>query len=60
MTLSVNYTFKGHGNWSLDGTGGSATGGGTIDAIIPTNSHIEAAFLYQGSLRVTLDARRRD
>ncbi|HEY7382813.1 MAG TPA: calcium-binding protein [Beijerinckiaceae bacterium] len=46
MTLAVNYTFKGHGNWSLDATGGSATNGGTIDAVIPTNSHVEAAFLY--------------
>jgi|EndMetStandDraft_5_1072996.scaffolds.fasta_scaffold05592_1 Ca2+-binding RTX toxin-like protein len=46
MSLSVNYTFKGHGNWSLDAVGGSATGGGSIDAVIPTGSKIEAAFLY--------------
>ena len=46
MTLAVNYTFKGHGNWSLDATSGSATDGGVIEAIVPINSHIEAAFFY--------------
>jgi Bacterial Ig domain/RTX calcium-binding nonapeptide repeat (4 copies) len=46
MTLAVNYTFKGNGNWSLDATSGSATDGGVIEAIVPINSHIEAAFLY--------------
>jgi hypothetical protein len=46
MTLAVNYTFKGHGNWSLDAISGSATDGGLVEAAVPTGSHVEAAFLY--------------
>jgi Ca2+-binding RTX toxin-like protein len=46
VSLSPSYTFNGHGNWSLDATSGSATGGGTIDIAVPDGSHIEKAFLY--------------
>ena len=46
MSLTANYTFVGKGNWSLDGVGGQATGGGTISSIVPEGSRVEAAFLY--------------
>jgi VCBS repeat-containing protein len=46
MSLSANYSFVGRGNWSLDSTSGSATGGGAIDVVVPEGSRIEAAFLY--------------
>src|SRR5687768_16922946 len=46
MSLSVNYSFEGEGNWSLDATSGSATEGGTITVDVPEGSVVEAAFLY--------------
>ena len=46
MSLSANYTFVGKGNWSLDGVGGQATGGGVVSSIVPEGSQVEAAFLY--------------
>lgn len=46
MSLTANYTFVGKGNWSLDGVGGQATGGGTVSSIVPEGSRVEAAFLY--------------
>lgn len=49
MSLSGSYTFVGKGNWSLDATSGSATGGGEIDALVPTGSRIEKAFLYEST-----------
>jgi VCBS repeat-containing protein len=60
MSLSPSYTFVGNGNWSLDATSGSATGGGDIQIHVPTGSHVEKAFLYEttfftpGSSSVTL------
>ncbi len=47
MSLSVNYSFFGNGNWSIDATSGSLTGGGTVEAYVPEGSVIEAAYLYQ-------------
>ncbi|WP_146343891.1 calcium-binding protein [Phaeobacter marinintestinus] len=47
MSLSVNYSYFGNGNWSIDAVGGSATGGGVVEAIVPAGSTVEAAFLYQ-------------
>lgn len=46
MSLNANYTFVGNGNWSIDGVGGQATGGGIVSAIVPEGSRVEAAFLY--------------
>src|SRR5437868_1949325 len=46
MSLTPSYTFQGNGNWSLDGISGVATGGGNIQADVPTGSQIEKAFLY--------------
>src|SRR3712207_3631137 len=46
MSLQTSYTFSGRGNWSLDGTSGSATNGGAISASVPAGSTIEKAFLY--------------
>ncbi|MGI3170783.1 Ig-like domain-containing protein [Pseudooceanicola sp. C21-150M6] len=46
MSLSVNYTFQGNGNWSLDGVSGTRTDGGIIEVEVPEGSYVEAAFLY--------------
>jgi len=46
MALAANYTFFGQGNWSLDATGGSRFGGGTISVVVPEGSTVERAFLY--------------
>ncbi len=46
MSLTTNYTFTGNANWSIDGTGGSRSDGGTMQVDVPTGSTIEAAFLY--------------
>ncbi|QHJ13666.1 hypothetical protein FX988_03935 [Paraglaciecola mesophila] len=44
--LSPSYSFNGNGNWSLDGCGGNSTPTCSIDAVVPSGSTIEAAFLY--------------
>ncbi len=47
MSLSVNYSFEGEGNWSLDGTSGTAPGPeAPITVDVPEGSEVEAAFLY--------------
>ena len=51
MSLTGNYTFVGHGDWSLDAVGGSATAGGDLTVRVPTGSHVEAAFLYEDEIR---------
>ena len=38
MALSGIYTFVGAGDWSLDATSGSATGGGTLQVSVPVGS----------------------
>lgn len=45
-SLESSYTFNGKGNWSLDGVGSNATPVGTIDAMVPSGSTVEKAFLY--------------
>ncbi len=49
MSLTGSYTFVGHGNWSLDAVGGTATHGGTLTAHVPVGSHVEKAFLYSAT-----------
>ncbi|WP_166423289.1 PEP-CTERM sorting domain-containing protein [Paraglaciecola sp. 20A4] len=44
--LTPSYSFNGNGNWSLDGCGSNSTPTCSIDAVVPTGSTIEAAFLY--------------
>ncbi len=45
--LSTSYTFNGNGNWSLDGCGSNSSNPVcTIDAVVPSGSTVEAAFLY--------------
>lgn len=45
--LSTSYTFNGNGNWSLDGCGSNNSNPVcTIDAVVPSGSTIQAAFLY--------------
>lgn len=41
-----NYQFNGKGNWSIDAVGSNSTPVGILDAFIPANSTVEAAFLY--------------
>lgn len=55
MPLSANYTFVGNGNWSLDGVGGGATGGGPVSVVVPAGSHVEAAFLYASTNAISAD-----
>ena len=44
--LTPSYSFNGNGNWSIDGCGSNNTPTCSIDAVVPTGSTIEAAFLY--------------
>ncbi|WP_218145649.1 VWD domain-containing protein, partial [Roseovarius lutimaris] len=46
MALNSFFTFFGNGNWSLDGTSGSFTNGGDIEAVVPEGSEVIAAFLH--------------
>lgn len=44
--LQTSYQFNGKGNWSLDGVGSNDTPVGSISAVVPVGSTVEAAFLY--------------
>lgn len=44
--LLTSYQFNGNGNWSIDGVGSNNTPVGLLNAIVPTGSTIEKAFLY--------------
>lgn len=45
--LSTSYVFNGKGNWSLDACGSNSTDPVcTINAVVPSGSTVEAAFLY--------------
>ncbi len=44
--LTVNYQFNGNGDWSLSGVGSNNTPVGNLEAIVPTGSTVQAAFLY--------------
>lgn len=46
-SLSASYSFSGNGNWSLDGCGSNSSNPVcSIDAVVPSGSTIQAAFLY--------------
>lgn len=49
MALSGLYTFVGAGDWSLDATSGSATGGGVMQVSVPVGSVVLKAFLYEST-----------
>ena len=60
--LSTSYVFNGNGNWSLDACGSNSTNPVcTINAVVPSGSTVEAAFLYSSLIpdasltSVTLD-----
>jgi hypothetical protein len=44
--LTPNYTFNGNGDWSLSGDGLASDPSGNLQAIVPTGSTVQAAFLY--------------
>jgi len=45
-SLAVDYQFNGNGNWSLSGLGNNNSPTGNLEAIVPTGSTVEKAFLY--------------
>lgn len=49
MALSGVYTFVGAGDWSLDSTSGSATGGGVMQVSVPVGSVVLQAYLYEST-----------
>jgi len=51
--LLTSYQFNGNGNWSIDGVGSNNTPVGLLNAIVPTGSTIEKAFLYSTTYRYT-------
>jgi hypothetical protein len=53
-TLTINYSFNGNGNWSLDGCGSNDTPTCSIDAIVPPGSIVEAEFLYSTNFATNL------
>ncbi|EZP65271.1 Calx-beta domain protein [Sphingomonas paucimobilis] len=57
MSLTANYTFVGKGNWSIDGSGGQASGANRdITARVPDGSFVEAANLYASTYTGTANA----
>jgi hypothetical protein len=44
--LFNTYQFNGKGNWSIDGVGSNSSPVGTLEALVPSGSTIEKAFLY--------------
>lgn len=49
-SLSLNYQFNGNGNWSID----AGTEGQTLQALVPTGSFVEKAFLYSSNYQAGL------
>jgi hypothetical protein len=45
-SLAVDYQFNGNGNWSLSGLGSNNSPTGNLQALVPTGSTVEKAFLY--------------
>ncbi len=52
--LIRSYQFNGRGNWSLDAVGSNNTPVGNVQALIPTGSKIEKAFLYSSTFNNTI------
>ena len=45
-SLAVDYQFNGNGNWSLSAVGSNNNPVGNLQALVPTGSTVEKAFLY--------------
>jgi len=45
-SLAVDYQFNGNGNWSLSALGSNNSPTGNLQALVPTGSTVEKAFLY--------------